>query len=423
MTVAQITGRLREVLAAEKIETEEAALGLIARAAEGSMRDALSILDQVISFAGARITASHVRESIGLIGTELGLELLGNVLKKDAKTGLAIIQNAFNQGVDLKLLLKSLIEMIHAIILMQAGVEKPETHFTDDELQSLRDLVSARALEENELIFQVFHHGLDLLGRAAQPKLIFDLLVIKTSLAEALVNLDQPGSAAPSQSNPRRDPRPGPGMTASQKAELAQMFSKVSETATAATTHPHKDEERPSQVAPVSPELTGLGFSFGLGKKDSEGSSASKATSGVPRGPITWEGLMDVCFKTRPVLAILLESVVEWELPKSAADPFRMGFRERDHAKAEQLQQKAIRDQFAQVTEGYFGFRSVPEPFVSTQMGESLAEKNARLERESREQKMKAILGHQIVQEARSLFGADLTEIKMTETKMMGQEA
>jgi hypothetical protein len=115
--------------------------------------------------------------------------------------------------------------------------------------------------------------------------------------------------------------------------------------------------------------------------------------------------------------------VVEWELPKTAADKFRVGFRERDHAKAEQVQQKAIRDQFAQVTEGYFGFRSVPESFVSTQTGESLAEKNARLERESREQKMKAILGHQIVQEARSLFGADLTEIKMTEMNRIGQEA
>jgi hypothetical protein len=386
------------------------------------MRDALSILDQVISFAGAKITAVHVRESIGLIGTELGLELLGNVLKKDAKAGLAIIQSAFNQGVDLKLLLKSLIEMIHAIVLMQAGVEKPETHFTDDELQSLRDLVPARTLEENELIFQVFHHGLDLLGRAAQPKLIFDLLVIKTSLAEALVNLDQPGSAASSQSSPRRDPRPSPGMTASQKAELAQMFSKVSETATVAASHPQRGEERLAPSASPAPE-TGLGFSFGLGKKETETPNGAKASPEVPQGPITWDGLMDLCFKSRPVLAILLESVVEWELPKTAADKFRVGFRERDHAKAEQLQQRAIRDQFAQLTEGYFGFRSVPEPFVSTQTGESLAEKNVRLERESREQKMRAILAHQIVQEARSLFGADLTEIKMTEMNRIGQEA
>jgi DNA polymerase-3 subunit gamma/tau len=211
VTVAQIIERVREVLKSEGIEAEEAALGLVARAAEGSMRDALSILDQVISFSGSKITAAGVRESIGLIGTELVFELLKGILGRDAKAALAIVQTAFNQGVDLKTLLKSLSEMLHALILIQVGIEKPETEFNDDELELIRGLSGLRGLEENELIFQVLHHGLELLSRAAQPKLIFDLLVIKSSLAEAIIPADALKSE-PASLSPRRAHRPGPGL-------------------------------------------------------------------------------------------------------------------------------------------------------------------------------------------------------------------
>ena len=432
VTVAQITGRLREVLAAEKIEAEDAALAILARAAEGSMRDALSLLDQVISFSGERITASAVRESIGLIGTAIGIELLRGILSRDVKSALALVQDAFNQGVDLKVLLKSLLEMQHAIVLMQAGIEKPETHFTDDEIASLRELIPHRELEENELIFQALHHGLDLVGRAPQPKLVFDVLVIKTALAEALVQIDRHGghpaaphgahSTAPQgahqaerrgasqtpSSNPRRDPRPGPSMNEAQRAEMVEMFSRVSATLGPAHSGP------PASAPESDPAPAGLDFSFRSPSPAPVASAPAKPGPRAPVGLVSWDGLIDFCFKTRPVLALLLESVVEWELPQSPEGKFRIGFRAKDQSKAEQVQHKAIREQFALLAEGYFGFKTVPEAFVSTHSGESMAEKKARTDRENRENKLRAIRGHEIVQEARSLFGADLTEIRLT---------
>ncbi|NDF14800.1 hypothetical protein EB061_05705 [bacterium] len=77
-----------------------------------------------------------------------------------------------------------------------------------------------------------------------------------------------------------------------------------------------------------------------------------------------------------------------------------------------------MREQFLQLTELYLGFKAQPEAFESSIQTESLAEKNARLKRESLDQKMKSILSHQIVQEARSLFGAELTEIRVEETSL-----
>lgn len=402
VTVAQIMDRVKEVLKAESIAYEDAALNLIARSAEGSMRDALSILDQVISFSGLKVTATAVKESIGLIGSELVFALLKNVLERDAKAALFIVQNAFNQGVDLKILLKSLIEMLHALILVQVGVEKPETHFSDDELKQLTTLKNTRPLEENELIFQIYHHGLDLLSRAPQPKLIFDLIVIKTALAETLLKLEEGESEemvrmqAPT---PRREARPSQAVP-------------VVETPAPAP----KDQEPTAPQA--SATLLSPNFSFHAEPQKVKTNAKKQEVSAkvaLPQGPKTWEKFIELTYSLRPVLGIVLESVVEWTLPENADQKMRLGFREKDRTKADQLNQKIFKDQFLQLTETFFGFKAYPEIFFSQLNGESLAEKSERVEKETRELKMKSILSNEIVQEAKALFGAELSQIEITE--------
>jgi DNA polymerase-3 subunit gamma/tau len=389
VTVAQIIERMKEVLKSEKIQAEDAALNMIARAAEGSMRDALSILDQVISFSGMKITAQAVRESIGIIGTELVLSLVKGILNRDARAALGVTQQAFNQGVDLKVLMKMVIEMIHALILIQVGVEKPETHFNDDEMSEITTLKSLRPLEENELIFQVFHHGLDLLSRAAQPKLILDLLVVKTALAEQIIQMD----ANESESVPDRGvPRPTPTTVVKTPAVVV-----------------------PAPVeAPVSREMFG-GLSFGSKKTESLDDAPLAVPAQIKSNrPKTWEGFIELCFEHKPVLAVVLESVVEWTTPEKIGDSLKLGFREKDQVKAEQLQQKAFRDQFTQMIEAHFGFKAQVEIFFSKNEGESMAEKSIRTKKEERDEKVKSILSNQIVQEAKSLFGVDL-QIELSE--------
>ncbi len=422
VTVAQIVERMKEVIAAEKMEAEDAALNLIARAAEGSMRDALSILDQVISFSGMKISAQSVRESVGLIGTELILALVSKILARDAKGALAVAQQGFNQGVDLKVLTKMVLEMIHALILLQVGVDRPETHFNEDELHQISLLKSLRTLEENEMIFQVFHHGLELLSKAAQPKLVLDLLVVKTALAEVLVKVGSNEEelvysgvnedADDDEDLSRGAPRPnqsasvGPAKTPS-SSSASQPSSVI------------KDELKDKKNSPADSSGSGAtslstpremfgGIRFG--EKKAEVKSSQAVEKPQPKGdrPRTWEGFIELCFDTKPMLAIILESVVEWTLPETDGDLLKLGFRERDQIKAEQLQQKGLREQFGQVIEAHFGFKAPVEIFFSKNQGESLAEKNIRLKREAREAKMKSILSNHIVQEAKALFGGEI---------------
>jgi len=408
VTVAQIMGHLKNVLAKEKITYEEAALNLIARGAEGSMRDALSITDQVISFSGMNITSQAVRESIGLIGTELVFAILKNILERNAKEALAHVQGAFQQGVDLKMLLKAMIEMLHALILMQVGIEKPETHFNDDELKQLATLVSTRPLEENELIFQVLHHGLDLLSRAAQPKLIFDLLVIKTALAEALVAV---GGAPQAEKDPAATPRrsPRPAVTAVESAPSTPA-----------------NQVRPASVnvapAPVSAAASAKEPAFSLPNFNFHSSGSAHEVASAPASvpvkdaaPKTWEGFIAFCDRKAPAIAVLLESVVESALPSNESPALKLGFREHDQAKAEQVQLKAFRDQLSQAIESYFGAKAVVEVFFSQVKGESVAEKSERIKKEKRDSRMRSILANEVVQEAKALFGTELTNIELLE--------
>ena len=363
VTVHQISERVKEVLAAEKIEYELAAINLIARAAEGSMRDALSITDQVISFSGLKVTAAAVKESIGLIGGELVFALLKNVLERNPKEALAIAQNAFHQGVDLRQLLKSLIEMLHALILIQVGVEKPVTQFSDDEIAQITTLHSVRALEENELIFQVYHHGLDLLSRAAQPKLVLDLILIKTALAETIVKLED-GEAVKSSapSAPRRAPRPS--------EPVSPLVTMASVPAAAS----------PAPAAAPS-------FSFSNSAKDLAKETQSAPPVKIPHpsvsGPKTWEKFIEMSFEKLPMLSVILESAVEWTLPQTADEKVRLGFREKDRMKVDQLLSKSFKDSFMAFTESFFGFKALPDPYVTTSNAESMAEKNDRRNKEN----------------------------------------
>lgn len=393
MTIAQIADRCKEVLAAEKIQFEEAALNLISRAAEGSMRDALSILDQVISFSGLQVTAKAVRDSIGLVGTELVYALLKNIIERDAKAALSVVQTAFNQGVDLKVLLKMMIEMLHALVLVQVGIEKPDTHFNDDELKQIAGLKTLRPLEENELIFQVFHHGLDLLSRASQPKLVFDLLIVKTALAEQLVPVSeiQDDATTVAAARPKEAARPA---SAPLKAEPA-------------AAQPSQNSAEPAPAPFVMPNFAPTKKPVTVDKP--------AAISNLPKHPPTWEGFVEHSFTAKPVLGLILESVVEHALPAGNGGTLRLGFRAKDRAKADQVQQKIFRDQLVSLFESQFGYKPAIEVFASENNGESMAERTERLKTEARDQKVKTILANEVVQEAKALFGGELSQIEILE--------
>ena len=96
-----IVSRLKQVAAAEQLKVEDDALHLIARSANGGMRDALSLLDQVLSFGEGPVTAARVREVLGLIPDELYAEMLRAIAERDPAAVFPLVERLLEAGADL----------------------------------------------------------------------------------------------------------------------------------------------------------------------------------------------------------------------------------------------------------------------------------------------------------------------------------
>src|SRR5437870_1581839 len=135
-----IRDRLRQVLAAEAIAADDDALTLIARHADGGMRDALSVLDQCLSFGEGAVTAERVREVLGLVNDELYAEMLALVVERRPEGVFPLVDRLSNAGADLAEFMASAGETLRALLMLQLGNE-PEglTEAMRLALQSYRD--------------------------------------------------------------------------------------------------------------------------------------------------------------------------------------------------------------------------------------------------------------------------------------------
>jgi DNA polymerase-3 subunit gamma/tau len=112
LTVPEIEGKLTRILEAESVEAEPAAVHLIARLAAGGMRDAESMLDQLLGAAGGRIDERQVRDLLGLADGEAVDRLLGALVDGDAVAGLAILDELDDRGRDVAVVLDQVIEAL-----------------------------------------------------------------------------------------------------------------------------------------------------------------------------------------------------------------------------------------------------------------------------------------------------------------------
>ena len=396
VNAAQIQAHLSKILETEKVDAEPAALAMIARAGEGSMRDALSLLDQVIAYSGSKITVASARESIGLVESQLLLGILRGVVNRNAAQALEGVQAAFLQGNDLKVLTRSLIEFLYGAILIKAGIPRSTAlEFSDEEWTELTALSQGRELSEFELIFQALHQGMDWIARSPQPKVVLDVLLIKCALAEALVTVDGASSSGGATLPPQKEKQTTP---------VAQ---KVTVQATASTPPP----SQPAAVAPPSPVLP------------TTSAAAAPALTGQPAtvsGPKSWEGFIQFVRSKRPFLATVLENSHCAHLPGEPAEGIETGllllqFSKDAQTHRAQLEGRNYSEQLVQLVRDYFGATSRVK-LESRDQVESMAERRERERRERETAARDAAQHHPILAEAKALFGGELGPIELNDS-------
>ena len=121
LTIEEIEGKLARILAAESVEAEPGAVRLIARLAAGGMRDAESILDQVLASAAGRIDEASVRDLLGLADADAIDRLTGALVDGDAGTGIAVLAELDERGRDVAVVLDQVLEQIRTDLAAAIG--------------------------------------------------------------------------------------------------------------------------------------------------------------------------------------------------------------------------------------------------------------------------------------------------------------
>ncbi len=166
--LARLEAHFAEIARAEGVEAEAEAIHLIARAAEGSVRDGLSILDQAIAMGGARLQADLVRELLGLAGRGRVTRLLATIVEADAAAALAEVDQAHEAGVEPLALVRALLELVHQLTRAKsAGQLDPQIAEADRAtLQPILDRLGFPALHR---LWQLLLKGYQEIAIAPDP--------------------------------------------------------------------------------------------------------------------------------------------------------------------------------------------------------------------------------------------------------------
>ncbi|HEY5616295.1 MAG TPA: DNA polymerase III subunit gamma/tau [Vicinamibacterales bacterium] len=202
-----IADQLRKIADTEKIEVSDAALALIARSAEGSMRDAQSALDQVIAFAGERVTVDEVSAVLGLVGRDLLFELVDAVVAEDGPRAFALADRAVESGHDLKLVCRELARVVRDMMLLSVDPARAGGgELADVELDRLKELASRFSREDFMRAFDLLSKAEQEIRMSPQPRYHFEMALLRWMHLRKLVPLTElmeqlgSGSAAPSTS-------------------------------------------------------------------------------------------------------------------------------------------------------------------------------------------------------------------------------
>lgn len=170
--------RLREICSAEKISVSDRSLALIARQSEGGMRDALSLLDQVVSACGPAASDQAVADSLGAVSHSMVYDFVDGLVRGDSAKVLERCANAYEQGLDLKRVTEEIaFELRHLFVCKATGAAPAELAELDR--QALVALAEKASTSQLARLFDIVHESLWDITRTSQPRLTLEMTLLK----------------------------------------------------------------------------------------------------------------------------------------------------------------------------------------------------------------------------------------------------
>ncbi|MEO8704796.1 MAG: DNA polymerase III subunit gamma/tau [Kofleriaceae bacterium] len=267
VTAARLAQHLSRIFTEEKLGIDANAIGLLVRESGGSVRDALSLSDQIISYVGdTTITEQHVAEVLGVADRSLTRTLVHALAGGEAGTALAAVESAIERGVDEIQLARAIVRYLRDLAVLQVAPNRPELVDASDE--ALVELVNESRELDRSRVTQMFERMLrccDELGKTLQPRLVLDCALIDVATVEPLVPLGDlverlaelegrlaRGGARSSTQPAARAPAPAPRVIAPAPTTVAHAGGGSSTTSGKPAVVAAVEAPRPARQAPPS---------------------------------------------------------------------------------------------------------------------------------------------------------------------------
>jgi DNA polymerase-3 subunit gamma/tau len=188
ISLKQIMDQLRKIVDAEKIHISDLGLSWIAESGDGSLRDAQSVLDQVISFAGFDIKDADIEELLGRSDRRFIFMLSEAVLKKDASKCLTILEDAYYTGLDMKYFYQRLMEHFRNLLLIK--IVDRQTNVLDinnDEMAELKTRVQDVSRETLQCLLDILMAEEESVRKSYNPRLNLETTLIRMTYLEPMI--------------------------------------------------------------------------------------------------------------------------------------------------------------------------------------------------------------------------------------------
>jgi DNA polymerase III subunit gamma/tau len=455
-----IAHRLEEVLRLEGIEAEGAAIQVLAREAAGSMRDAMSVLDQVIAFSGTTLTGDDVARVLGVADRKILHDLATALVGGNAAACVGFVERVSEQGFDLAHVAKDVLRHLRNLVVakvcagqpQQAGGLRELLDLADEEVADVTALAASADVDDLSRLFQGFSRAFDEIVRSAQPRMALEMTLVKLARRPPLLALDEllarvgdlerrlSGAPAPP---PGPIPRGGGGSggprTATANAATANAATANAATANAATappsvttssapdsggaprTHgalalagaPPAPRERPAEavrpvIVPIVPPAPPARKAEPPGPPSAPGAAA--AADALPFDE--WRKILARVRAGDAPLASVLEHAMPLQVSPAAVV---LGFDSTAAFLSARASESDARDTLARAVREHFGPTTAVTIDTSARAGvaRTVAAHDAELRTAATAKARAAVEGHPLVREVTRLFDAKLRDIKL----------
>ncbi len=406
---AEIIQRLRFVAQQDGLALEDRSLSAIARASEGSMRDALSILDQAVAFAGKNVTHSNLETLLGTVPQEHVRAMIAAVIAKNSPAVVSIVAQVLDQGHDLRAYCADLVEyarhMLVAAVVPSAQELRSLIETPEEDLRQIVVDAKAFTVEQAQELFRILSQAEDALRLSAHPRFVLESASIRAArlLAGGTAVSTAPTMATPT---PPRQAAPvtapaAPGRPPSGHSPAAQA-KPMTQTQSVSTPRPAFPPGAPPKPAP--PKLS------------AQPASATPAPAAPPPAAppiqLNWEQVVERVSDKHPNIGTFLEM---GSLLGIEGNQLMIGY-PASASVARSMVEKPDNQQLITALCAELAGRPVRLKLVELTRGQTAAPSPAQARAEKARSQKDALLeqtrAHPLVKQARDVFGSDVVDVR-----------